>query len=311
MGQERLSLREIYEAMEFTLLAGEAGLEKEISEEMLSSPGLEFAGFFDYFEPQRIILVGSREATFLMRQPYEIAYERIKYICELNPPAFVFSTNVIVPDFFISLGNEYHIPIFKSTLRTTALNSKLYGYLQEYLANRISVHGVLVDIHGMGTLIVGKSGIGKSETALELIKRGHQLISDDRVDIFEKEVGTLIGAAPKVLAKYMEIRGIGIVNVVQMFGAGAYRENKKIRLVCELEKWEEGRVYDRLGLISNTQKYFNTELVKITIPVLPGRNTATLVESAAMNEKLKYLGYHGASDFTNHINELAKRRKAK
>jgi len=206
--------------------------------------------------------------------------------------------NVDIEELFMEFGNQYNVAILKSKTRTTPLSSTLYAYLHSKLAPRTSVHGVLVDIHGMGTLITGKSGIGKSETALELIKRGHILVSDDRVDI--------IGAAPKILERYIEIRGIGIVDVVQMFGAGAYRENKKIRLVVELEHWKKGKQYDRLGIETDSVKYFNTELAKITIPILPGRNVATLVESAAMNQKLKYLGYNAAQELTD---EVAKRAK--
>lgn len=178
--------------------------------------------------------------------------------------------------------------------------------MQATLAERQTIHGVLMDINGMGTLIMGKSGIGKSETALELIRRGHQLISDDRVDICEEEPGSLIGTAPKILERYIEIRGIGIVDVVRLFGAGAFRESKKIKLVVELEKWEDGKYYDRLGLETQTTKYFNTEIPKVVIPVLAGRNTALLVESAALNEKLKYFGINSAREFTESVNALAR-----
>ena len=163
----------------------------------------------------------------------------------------------------------------------------------------------MLDIHGLGTLIVGKSGIGKSETALELIKRGHILISDDRVDVFEVAPGVVIGSAPKILERFIEIRGIGIVDVVQMFGAACYRENKKIRLIVELELWQENKVYDRLGIETEKVKIFDTEIHKLTIPVLPGRNVATLVESAALNQKLKYLGYDAAKVLTENVAKAA------
>jgi HPr kinase/phosphorylase len=218
-----------------------------------------------------------------------------------RPPGVIFSVNVDIEDFFIELGNKYQVAILRSQSRTTPLSGMLYQYLHSKLAPRTSMHGVLLDIHGLGTLITGKSGIGKSETALELIKRGHILISDDRVDIFEAAPGVLIGSAPKVLEKYIEVRGIGIVDVVQMFGAGAYRENKKVRLVVELEHWKKGKQYDRLGIDTETIKIFNTEIAKITIPILPGRNVATLVESAAMNQKLKYLGYNAALELTQAV----------
>ncbi len=302
----KIKISKVVEDNEFIVLAGEEGLKNYVEEDMLSRPGVELAGFFDYFEPKRIVLIGSKEATFLDQLPIDIAKTRVKYLFKQNPPAIVFSKNVIIPPYFLEFANEYKVPALKSNLRTTPLNSKLYTYLQEYLAPKINVHGVLMDINGMGTLIIGKSGIGKSETALELIKRGHQLISDDRVDIFEKEIGILIGSAPPILRRFIEIRGIGIVDVVQLFGAGAYRETKKVRLVVELEKWEPEKYYDRLGLQTEKIKYFDTEISKVVIPVLPGRNLALLVESAAMNEKLKYMGYHAAKEFTNSVNKLAR-----
>lgn len=292
---------------QLTILAGNQGLENYIYEDMISRPGIELAGFMDFFDSKRVILIGSKENSFSNLFSLVIQEERIRDIFSHRPPAVIFSVNVEVSDLYIRLGNEYGIPILKSNLRTTALNSKLYSYLQEKLTERQTVHGVLLDIGGLGTLIIGKSGIGKSETALELIKRGHILISDDRVDVFQKDVGILIGQAPKILERYLEIRGIGIVDVVSMFGVGAYRETKKIRLVVELEKWEENKYYDRLGLDLETTKFFDTEIPKVTIPVLPGRNVATLVESAAMNEKLKYMGYHAAFNLTREITRHMKK----
>jgi HPr kinase/phosphorylase len=264
----------------------------------------------DFFDPLRVILIGTKENSFFNLFSKNVQSERLNELFSLKPPAVIFSVNVDVPDIFITLGNQYGIPILKSNIRTTPLNSKLYSYLQERLADRKTVHGVLLDIGGLGCLIIGKSGIGKSETALELIKRGHILIADDRVDVYQKDVGILIGQAPKILERYLEIRGIGIVDVVSMFGVGAYRETKKIRLVVELEKWEETKYYDRLGLDLETTKYFDTEIPKVTIPVLPGRNVATLVESAAMNEKLKYMGYHAAFNLTREITRSMKKNEA-
>lgn len=306
--QSNVSVRELVNDLMLELLTKENGLDNVITEDEITSPGLEIAGFYNYFEPARIIMIGSKEATYLLSLA-EKAYERIEYLFRHNPPAVVFSRNVSVPDFIIELGYKYHVAILKSELRTTPLNSKLYSYLREKLAERITVHGVLMDINGMGTLIIGKSGIGKSETALELLKRGHQLIADDCVEIYEKEVGVLIGNPPATIAQFLEVRGVGIVNVVEMFGAGAFRENKKIRLVIELEQWNKDKVYDRLGLVNEKETYFHSELPKKTIPVLPGRNTAVLVEAAAMNEKLKYLGYDGALDLTTKIGKIARGEK--
>lgn len=301
-----LKIKKLVKDNNLEVLAGEDGFNTELKVPHVQRPGLEFAGFYDFFQPDRALLIGSKENSFLMKLDPEIAKTRVKYLFLQKPPCIICSTNVDLPEYFLEFGNEFKIPVLKSNLRTTALSSKLYNYLIERLATKQTVHGVLMDINGMGTLIIGKSGIGKSETALELIKRGHQLISDDRVDVFEKEPGSLIGMAPKVLERYIEIRGIGIVDVVRLFGAGAFRESKKIKLVVELEKWEDGKYYDRLGLETQTTTYFNTEIPKIVIPILPGRNTALLVESAALNEKLKYFGINSAREFTNAINSLAR-----
>ena len=304
-----MNVKKLVKDINLKVVAGENGLERKIVDANVTRPGLEFAGFFDFFEPKRIMLMGSKESSFLKTVDVNDSIERISKIFEMNPPCLICSLNVEVPDFLIELGNKYNVPILKSELRTTAISSNLYNYLQEKLAPVQTIHGVLMDINGMGTLIMGKSGIGKSETAMELIKRGHQLISDDRVDVFEKEPGNLIGRAPKVLQHYIELRGIGIVDVVHLFGAGAFRESKKIRLVVELENWEEGKYYDRLGIESETVRIFNTDVHKVVIPVLPGRNLALLVESAALNEKLKTFGINSALEFTQSINNLAESGK--
>ena len=288
------------------LVAGQKGLTTILTEDMIARPGVEFAGFFDFFDYKRVILMGSKESMFLNQQDYEISEKNVRKIYELAPPCIVFSINAKIPEMFIRFADEFGIALLKSNLRTTPTSSKLYTYLQYHLAPRISVHATLLDSSGVGTLILGKSGIGKSETPLDLIKRGHQLIADDLVEIMEKEPGNLIGTAPDILKRYMEIRGIGVVDVVTMFGAGAYRENKKIRLVIELEQWNKDKYYDRLGLDSEKVTYFNTELPKIVIPILPGRNNAVLVESAATNQKLKYLGLDGAKTLTERIGRLSR-----
>lgn len=301
-----LTIKEVQEAMGFTIVAGEKGLTNCVVDKMINRPGMELAGFWDFFEETRIILFGSKECSFLDTLEKKVALQRVEELFKRNPPAFLFSKNVEVPDYVIKLGNKYNIPVFECGLATTATSSKVYSYLQELLTVKKSVHGVLVDINGMGTLITGKSGIGKSETALELINRGHQLISDDRIEMFEKEPGVIIGSSPKAQEGFMEIRGIGIVNYVQMFGVHAFRDKKRVLLVVELEKWDENKVYDRLGLDTMTQKFFNTEITKVVIPVLPGRNVSLLVESAAANVKLKFMGYDGANEFIERINNLAK-----
>lgn len=288
------------------IFSGLDGIHELITETMLSRPGIELAGYMEFFDEKRVILIGSKELTFFNSFSETIQEQRLRKILSLKPPAMVFSKNVLISKLFIDLGNEYAVPMLKSNLRTTAINSKLYNYLQDKLSLRQSVHGVLLDINGMGTLIIGESGIGKSETALELIKRGHMLISDDRVDVFQKDVGLLMGEAPPILQRYLEVRGIGIVDVISMFGVSSYREFKQIRLVVELQKWESFNNYDRLGIETQTIKYFDTEIPKVTIPVSPGRNVALLVESAALNQKLKYLGYHAAFNLTREVTRSIK-----
>ncbi len=287
------------------LLAGKAGLNNKITEDMISRPGLEFAGFFDFYDNKRVILVGSKDHSFLTRQEVDLQRKNVERIFQQHPPCFVFSKNVKTLPIFYEMAEKYSVCVFHSNLRTTPTSSKLYTYLQDKLAPKISVHGTLMDINGMGTLIIGKSGIGKSETALDLIKRGHQLIADDLVEIMEKEPGNLLGTAPDILKRYMEIRGIGIVDVVTMFGAGAYRDRKNIRLVVELQSWDNDKYYDRLGLETQKIKYFNTEITKMTIPVLPGRTVSLLVESAAMNEKLKLMGHFAAREFIEKVDKKA------
>lgn len=304
--ERKVTVKEIVDVVELTVLAGESGLDRLVVAEEITFPWLELTGVFKYFEPETVNLIGSKETTYLMELGEELAKERVREFFRHNPGAVVCSRNVEIPSYFIEFGNYYNVPVLKSELRTTALNSKLFEFLCSRLSPRESVHGVLMDINGMGTLIIGKSGIGKSETALELVKRGHQLIADDRVEIYEKEVGVLIGEAPEIIAQFLEVRGVGIVNVMHMFGAGAYRENKKIRLVIELEQWNKDKVYDRLGLNPETVTYFNTELPKIVIPILPGRNNAVLVEAAAMNQKLKYLGLDAAKTLTDRIGKITR-----
>lgn len=307
--KKTLRIRKIVKDIGLEILAGEQGLDDTVDVEMISRPGFEILGHYEFADPRRLMLIGVQESNFLFSKDLKTRTKMIKGLFDLKPPAIIFPVNPEVEtvlDLFKQMGDEYHIPVLRSTLNTTPLNSKLYVYLHRELSQTIGIHGVLLDIHGMGTLIIGGSGIGKSETALELIKRGHILVSDDLVEIYESTAGNLVGSAPKILRRFLEIRGIGIVDVISMFGSGSYRENKRINMVVELEYWQKDKEYDRLGISAETIRYFNTDLPKITIPVLPGRNIATLVESAAMNEKLKTMGYNAAITFTQSVSALAK-----
>lgn len=297
---------ELIKFADLEILAGKEGINNKIADDEITSPGVEFAGYFDYFENKRLLLIGSKEANFLYKMDLKNQKEVLENLFKKEPVALLFSKNVVVSELFIDLGNKYNVPILRSQLRTTPLTSKTFAFLRKRLAERIGVHGVMMDINGMGTLILGKSGIGKSETALELIKRGHQLIADDMVNIYEREVGNLVAEAPETIRGFLEVRGVGVINVVQTFGIEAFREGKTIKMVIQLEDWDDQADYDRLGLRNDKILYFNTELPLITIPVKTGRNMAVVIEAAANNEKLKYIGYNSAIELTQNISNSIK-----
>lgn len=298
-----ITVNKLVDDYQMEVISGKKGLSGKIEDSQLTRPGLELAGLFDFFEQNRIQIFGSKEVTFygwLNNQDKDI---RVDMLFERRPPAFIFSKHVDVPELFKQKGDYYNIPVLKSSLRTSELFSSLYQYLFANLAPRRTMHGTLVDISGVGVLIRGKSGIGKSEVALELVRRGHQLVADDRVDYYEREIGNIIGESPKLLAKHLEIRGVGIVNVVQLFGASAFKENKRIMVIVDLVSYEQDNNYDRLGVNMQTEKLFDTDVTHMTIPVTAARSVASLVEVAALNARLHFLGTNMAKDFTDALNK--------
>ncbi|MBN2604815.1 MAG: HPr(Ser) kinase/phosphatase [Bacilli bacterium] len=303
------TVREFIADFGYEVVSGNAGLDNIISKPQVSRPGVELAGLFDFYEYDRIQVMGSKEVTFFGWLNYNDQEIRVNMLFEKRPPMFVFSKNTDIPDVFIRKGNDYAIPVIKAPKKTSALMSSLYQYLNSKMADRLSLHGTLVDISGVGVLIRGKSGLGKSEIALELVRRGHQLVADDRVDVYQRELGIVVGEAPEILREYLEIRGIGIVNVVKLFGAKAYKENKKIMLVVDLELWDNNKDYDRLGLVDEKIMLFDTSVSLVRIPVSEGRNIASLVEVAAMNQRLKFLGTNTAKDFVETVDSRIKLKK--
>ncbi|NLZ61231.1 MAG: HPr(Ser) kinase/phosphatase [Acholeplasmataceae bacterium] len=297
-----LTVEQVIKGLSLEVLSGRKGIMRKVTKQSLSKPGIELAGMFDYYEHDRIQVLGSKEEAFFRSLSLNEKKERVRMLFQKEPPAFVFSKNVHIPKLFLDLGDEFGIPVLRSNYQTSSLFSELFAFLQARLAERISLHGVLMDINGVGVLITGKSGLGKSEVALELIRRGYMLVADDMVEIFQLEKGMLIGEAPELLKKYLEIRGIGIVNVIYLFGAKAYRESKRISLFVELEKWEGNGNFDRLGLIAGKHKIFDTEITSVKLPITEARNTATLVEAAAYDYKAKRLGYHSGEDFNKELN---------
>lgn len=297
----KIVVNNLVKALNIEVVIGEEYLNRPINSKMLSRPGLELAGLFEFYEENRIQIIGSKEITFFHWLNETDQKNRCEYLFKDRTPCFIFSNNFPIPQIFQDNAIKHQIPILRSPKHTTHLMNDVSSYLNEALAETINMHGVLVDVHGVGVLIRGKSGIGKSEAALELINRGHKLIADDDVIIYEKEVGSLVGKAPKILEKYMEIRGIGIINVIQMFGASCYRHKKRIDLVVDLELAENDKDYDRLGVEETKIKIINTYVPYIKIPIQPGRNTAALIEVAAINSRLRFLGSNAAQEFINNL----------
>jgi len=302
-----VTVQDLANALLLEIVTPEANLKRTVENPFLNRPGMELMGHDDYFKSStkaRVQLIGTKEWQFLNSLSEEALRASAKILFDDKIPAIVFSSNFEVPKLMLELSKTSGVPILRSTDKTSSVFAVVFNYLQEELASTKSFHGVLVDVNGIGVMITGKSSIGKSETGLELIRRGHQLIADDRVDIFQKEVGMLIGRAPDILKKFIEIRGIGIINVVEMFGAGAYRHKKRVTLVVELEDWSKDKEYNRIGLAEETIRIFETDVTKITIPVKTGRSIASLIEVAAMNHRLKIMGYNAAEDFTRQLDEF-------
>ena len=269
----------------------------------VNRPGLAFSGFTEVFEPFRIQIIGRAEHQFLAELDPELRRERLSKFFSLSPVAVIVTTDLSICDELLEAAQKYSVPLFKTKKRTSAFMATLISYLNTQLAPRITRHGVLVEVYGEGMLILGDSGIGKSETAIELVKRGHRLIADDAVDIKRVSDKTLVGSAPELIKHYIELRGIGIVDVRRLFGMGAVKETEKINLVINLEPWDPEKLYDRFGLDEETENILGLEIPAVTIPVKPGRNLAIILEIAAMNNRQKRMGYNAAAEFEKRLLE--------
>lgn len=300
----KVRTKDLLEEFDLELISGEDGLHRPIITSDISRPGIELAGFFTYYPAERLQLLGRTELYFFETLADHVKRERMYKICNDETPGIIISRNLEVPKELIEASNEKAVPVLRSSMTTTRLSSKLTNFLESRLAPTTAVHGVLVDINGIGVLITGQSGVGKSETALELVKRGHQLVADDSVEIRQEQDNTLIGTAPELIRHLLEIRGVGIINVMTLFGAGAIRPSKKISLVVHLEPWDPNKQYDRLGLDEERVKILDTELTKLTIPVRPGRNLSVIVEVAAMNFRLKRMGVNAAQEFSDRLKDV-------
>ncbi|MGD6794275.1 HPr(Ser) kinase/phosphatase [Metabacillus indicus] len=300
----KVRTKDLIEKFHLELISGEEGVNRPITTSDLSRPGLEMAGFFTYYPKERVQILGKTELTFFQKLTDEEKVKRMDQLCTDSTPAIIVSREMEIPKELTDASDEKSVPVLRSPLKTTRLSSHLTNFLEGKLAPTTAVHGVLVDVYGVGVLIVGKSGVGKSETALELVKRGHRLVADDCVEIRQEDQDTLIGNAPDLIEHLLEIRGLGIINVMTLFGAGAVRSYKRITLIIDLEIWDPKKQYDRLGLDEEKMKIIDTDVPKLTVPVRPGRNLAVIIEVAAMNFRLKRMGLNAAEQFTNKLTDV-------
>ena len=269
----------------------------------VNRPGLQMVGFYDHYEQTRIQLIGKVEKLYLDKLDPEERYMRLEDFCRSRPVAVIFTTSLEIEDVMVELAEKYSVPILRTPSKTSDFMAALISYLNVQLGPRITRHGVLVEVYGEGILLLGDSGVGKSETAIELIKRGHRLIADDAVEIKRVSATTLVGRAPDIIRHYVELRGIGIVDVRRLFGMGSVKESEKIDLVINLEAWQQGKMYDRLGLDEQRTEILGISVPSIVIPVCPGRNLSVVIEVAAMNNRQKKMGYNTAQEFNKRLME--------
>ncbi|AMV62573.1 HPr kinase/phosphorylase [Pediococcus damnosus] len=305
---DSVKVSELVKSIRLDVYSGKEFLDKkDIVVSDISRPGLELTGYFNFYPHERVQLFGRTEISYAkgsMTSDERLdIYQRMAHE---DTPAFVISRGLPIPQELTVAAKAKNIPVLGSALPTSRLLSNMTNFLEGKLAERQSVHGELVDIYGLGVLITGDSGVGKSETALELVKRGHRLIADDRVDVYQQDEQTLVGESPKILRHLLEIRGVGIIDVMNLFGAGAVRTETDINLIVHLENWSDDKKFDRLGNGQETRKFFDVEIPRITIPVRTGRNLAVIIESAAMNFRAKNMGYDATKVFDENLNELIK-----
>ncbi len=270
--------------------------------EDVARPGLQLAGYFDHFEPMRLQVVGNAEYSYVQKmcpQEREAVYDRL---FSYKFPALIIARNLPVDPICLEIARKHNVTMLRCQEATSTMVSALIAYLKNELAPRITRHAVLVEVYGVGLLLTGESGLGKSEAAVELLKRGHRLIADDAVEIRKDSSGALVGKAPKLIRNYVELRGIGIVNVAKLFGMGAVKDENEIDLVVNIVPWDNQTAYDRLGLEEQFEEILDVKIPRNTIPITPGRNLAVIVEVAAMNCRQRRMGYNPAQEFTEQMN---------
>lgn len=293
---DKLKLKVVY--------GNEELLAKAITTADISRPGLEMTGYFDYYSPERLQLVGMKEWSYLKTMTANNRYSVFANIFREETPAVVVARGLEIPEEMLQAAKENGVAVLQGRNSTSSLSGDMSWYLNSQLAERTSVHGVLVDIYGMGVLIQGDSGIGKSETALELVKRGHRLVADDRVDVYAKDEGTLWGEPAEILLHLLEIRGVGIIDVMSLYGASAVRDSSQVQLCIYLENFENDEVFDRLGNSNEEIELQGVKIPRIRIPVKTGRNVSVVIEAAAMNYRAKQMGYDATKTLKDRLTDL-------
>ncbi len=301
MSEEKsVSLSSVVDEFQLEVLSMPEG-EHTILDSDVNRPGLALTGFFDYFSRTRVQLIGNAEHQYLGLLDPDTRRKRLEAFFSKKFPALIFTRSLEPSDDVIPVSKQYGVPVLRSKMPTSDFMAALIASLHLSLAPCITRHGVLVEVYGEGILILGDSGVGKSETAIELVKRGHRLIADDAVIIKKVSAKSLVGSAPEIIRHYVELRGIGVVDVRRIFGMGAVKETEKIDLIINLENWVQGKMYDRFGLDREYTDIMGINVPTLTIPVKPGRNLAVIIEIAAMNNRQKKMGYDTAEEFNKRI----------
>ena len=305
-------VRDVIEKLRLDIVYGEGELlEKEINTADIMRPGLEMTGYFDYYTPERIQLLGMKEWSYLVALPAQTRYQVVKKMVLPETPAVIVARGLVVPEEMLRAARECKIAILTSRTATSRLSGELSSYLDSRLAKRTSVHGVLMDIYGMGVLIQGDSGIGKSETGLELVKRGHRLVADDRVDIYSKDEMTLWGEPAEILKHLLEIRGVGIIDIMSLYGASAVKDSSQVQLAVYLENYDTHKTFDRLGNNAEELEVSGVTIPRIRIPVKTGRNISVVIEAAAMNYRAKEMGFDATRLFEERLTNLIAQNEVK
>jgi HPr kinase/phosphorylase len=296
----KLDLRE-NDALNLRCIAGRPGLVRAITVAEINRPGLELSGFYDNFAFQRIQLFGRGENAYLAMLERENRSESVRELLRYEVPCCVFTHSLTPTAMFLSIAESTSCPVLTTDLSSGSFTTRVIRVLEDVFAPKKSIHGVLVEVFGIGVLITGASGVGKSEAALALVERGHRLVADDLVEISRVSGNILSGKGAGIVSHHMEIRGLGIINITHLFGVGAIRDKKQIQLVVELEEWDAQKNYDRVGSEEATVDILGVKVPNVLIPVKPGRNISIIIETAAMNERLKKMGYYSAREFSRNV----------